>query len=140
MLHVEHRTMFSMIGLIDDFVLHGKPSDYIEFARSIDSAIRDGQTTTLYTASPFRIEIDSDPAVKQLMTSLQNQSNEYLSMEDWERRDILRLWGNPTILEQLSLFMVDLAGRGKGYSYLAEYSEEHPYHPSSPEWRLHVLY
>ena len=139
MLHVEHRKMFSINGLIDDFVIFGKPSDYIEFARAVDASIRSGEVSILHTATPLRIEINSESELKELMTSLQNQSNQYLSMDDWERRDILRLWGSPTLLEQLRLFLVDLAGRGEGYSYLSEYSETHSYDHLCPVWRLHVL-
>jgi hypothetical protein len=140
MLHVEYRQMFAINGLIDDFVLYGKPSDYIEFARTVESAIHHGPIATLDTASRFQIEVDSDSDSKELMTSLQNRDNKCFSMNDWEQRDILRVWGSPTILEQLRLFLVDLSGRGEGYSYLAEYSEKHAYHRASPEWRLHVLY
>ena len=140
MLQLEHRQMFAVNGLIDDFVLYGKPSDYVEFAKTVESAIRGGTIATLHTASRIRIEIGSDSGVRQLMTSLQNRDNDYLSMSDWEQRDILRVWGNPTVLEQLRLFLLDLSSRGKGYSYLAEFSEEYSCHHSSPEWRLHVLY
>ena len=132
--------MFAINGLIDDFVLYGKPSDYVELARTVESAVRGGTAAILPTSSRFKIEIMSDSEEEELMTSLQNQQNEYLTTDDWEQRVILRIWGSPTILEQLKLFLIDLSGRGKGYSYLAEYSEEHPYHRSSPEWRLHVLY
>ena len=140
MLHVEHRQMFAINGLIDDFVLYGKPSDYVEFARAVESASHGEPTTILHTATSLRIEINNEPEIKQLMTSLQNQANEYLSTDDWAKRDILRVWGSQAILKQLHTFLIDLSGRGEGYSYLAEFSEEDLIHHSSPEWRLHVLY
>ena len=140
MLHVEHRQMFAINGLIDDFVIYGKPSDYVEFARAVESAAHGQPTAILRTATSFRIEINNEPDTKRLMTSLQNEENEYLSMDDWARREILRIWANQAILEQLHTFLIDLSGRGKGYSYLAEFSEEDLIHHSSPEWRLHVLY
>ena len=140
MLKLEYRKLFAVNGLIDDFVLYGKPSDYVEFSRTIEAAIRGKTIATLYTASHIRIEIDSDSETGTLMTSLQNQDNRYPSVSDWEQRDILRVWGSPAVLEQLRLFLLDLAGRGKGYSYLAEFSEEYSCRQSSPEWRLHVLY
>lgn len=140
MLQLEHRQMFAVNGLIDDFVLYGKPSDYVELARTVESAIRGCNTAILQTASRIRIEIEGDHENMHLMTSLQNRDNDYPSMNDWEQRDILRVWGSPTVLEQLRLFLLDLAGRGRGYSYLAEFSKEYSCHHSSPEWRLHVLY
>ena len=73
-----------------------------------------------------------------LFTSLQTKKNEYLSVEDWENRDRLRLMGNKTVLIELSNFLKDLSGRGAGYSYLCEYSEKYEYADDSPEWRLHV--
>ena len=129
-----------MNGLIDDFVLFGKPSDYVDLAKTVESAVRMESIATLATTSGFRIDIVSDPEYDRLTTSLQNQENEYFSMAEWEQRDILRIWGSPTILEKLYLFLIDLSSRGHGYSYLAEYSEDHGYDNSSPVWRLHVLY
>jgi hypothetical protein len=138
MLRVEYRKMQRINGLIDDFVLHGEPDDYLEFASAVQSAVKDKVIVRLKTASRFSIEINSDYTWDELFTSLQNKNNEYNSVNEWEQRDILRIWASPAVLEVLRLFLVDLSGRGDGYSYLSEYSERYPYHPHSPEWRLNV--
>jgi hypothetical protein len=130
--------MFRINGLIDDFVLSGDPSDYLEFASAVESAFQRSEPVTLQTASNFRIEIAHDTGKSELLTSLQNQDDHYPSMKDWEDRSMLRIWGNVTVLRQLNLFLKGIPERGEGYSYLSEYSEEHLYHPLSPEWRLHV--
>ncbi|WP_170113303.1 hypothetical protein [Ahniella affigens] len=130
--------MFQSNGLIDDFVVYGAPSDYLEFARAVQTAILGEGVVTLRTSSGFVIEIAVVTFRDALFTSLQNQDDEYLSTDDWDKRDILRIQGSTTVLEQLHLFLKDLSGRGVGYSYLAEYSDELSYCDSSPEWRLHV--
>lgn len=139
MLHVELRQCFAINGLLDDVVVHGTPADYIAWARTVESAIHGQSIATLDTASHLRIEIDGSTENETLMTSLQNEDNVYLSMQDWERRDILRMWACPAVLEHVRLFLVDLSGRGEGYSYLSEFSDAYACHHASPEWRLHVL-
>ena len=139
MLRVEHRRMFCINGLIDDFVLHGDSNDYLEFAKAVKSVLQSEAPATLLTESLFRIEVTGDTESSELFTSLQNQDNDYLSMNDWEQRDILRVWGNATVLRQLHKFLKQLPEHGVGYSYISEYSEKYPYNKFSPQWRLHVL-
>ena len=138
MLQVEHRRMMRINGLIDDFVLHGEPSDYLEFAAAVESAIESTEPIKLRTASAFHIEIACKGDSLELYTSLQNDDDEYFSLDDWEQRDTLRIWGSTPVLRQLHAFLRSLPDRGQGYSYISEYSEEHPYYQFSPQWRLHT--
>lgn len=138
MLQVEHRQMYRSNGLIDDFVLHGKPDDYLAFASKVEAAVGSGQTEVLATASHISIEIAQAGSQAELFTSLQNRDNEYLTVEAWKARDILRVYGNGAVLEALHRFLLDLSTRGEGYSYLSEYSETFAYSRCSPQWRLHV--
>ncbi|MEQ1767689.1 MAG: hypothetical protein ABL859_09710, partial [Methylotenera sp.] len=138
MLRIEHRQLFRPNGLIDDFVLYGKRIDYVAFARKVEAVIDGGGTETLCTESGIHVEILSVAGRNELCTSLQNQGDVYPSMDDWQKRNILRVSGSAVVLERLRHFLVDLSGRGEGYSYISEYSEESPYSIDSPEWRLHV--
>ena len=138
MLRVEHRQMMRINGLIDDFALYGEATDYLDFAATVESAIQSKEPQTLQTASRFHIEIACDTKSDELYTSLQNHDAEYSSLDDWEQRNTLRIWGNAPVLEHLHVFLRSFPERGQGYSYISEYSEEHPYHLLSPQWRLHV--
>lgn len=138
MLTIEARAMFRSNGLIDDFVVYGTPEDYLHLAKQITLGVRTKDPVIIQTDSAISIEVRFDETKKELFTSLQNQDNEYLSMADWKSRDILRIMGNKSTLENLRVFLVDLSTRGEGYSYLSEYSDRNHYLPASPEWRLHV--
>lgn len=138
MLRIEHRKMFRPNGLIDDFVLYGMPNDYLAFAAMVGAAIRGGRAETLRTESGIHIEILSVGEQHELRTSLQNEDDFYPSLEAWQQRNILRVSGSAAVLERLRHFLVEVSGRGEGYSYISEYSDESPYFTDSPEWRLHV--
>lgn len=138
MIELEHRKMFRSNGLLDDFVLYGSPSDYVALASSVRTAIDSGKPQIVRTSSPIGIRIEVEEGLQALFTSLQNRDNFYASMDDWERRDILRVAGGTEVLEALDGFLQDLSTRGEGYSYLSEYSEQFAYDTDSPRWRLHV--
>ena len=137
-MRIEVRRMFRSNGLIDDFVLYAKPRGYLQFADFIGKALYSKQPTLMLTESDISIEIICDDTVEELFTSLQNKTNDYLSIDDWNNRNILRIYGNEKSLADLQSFLVDLSGRGEGYSYISEFSEEGSYSNNSPEWRLHV--
>lgn len=92
----------------------------------------------MLSESNISIEITLDESEEELFTSLQNKTNDYFSSDDWNNRDILRIYGNRSILARLQAFLNDLANRGEGYSYISEYSDNENYSNNSPEWRLHV--
>ena len=138
MLHIEHRQMRRSNGLIDDFVLYGTPSDYLFFAVQVEEALRTSSPVSLATASLIRIEILKANDENSLFTSLQNEDDFYPSMDAWAGRMILRLRGTGAVLESLRRFLLDFSGRGDGYSYISEYSNELAYCAESPQWRLHV--
>jgi len=138
MLRLEHRQMYRSNGLIDDFVLYGEPSDYLSFAKKIGAALHSREAETLSTESPIQIEISINEESQVLWTALENEGNFYPSIDAWNTRDILRVAGNPAVLEELRGFLVDLSGRARGYSYISEFSQDSSYSVDSPEWRLHV--
>ena len=138
MIRIEHREIFRPNGLIDDFVLFGSPSDYVALAGLVQAAIHSGRPETLHTQSWMRLEIQAVSDRCDLFTSLQNQEDTYPSREEWQQRNVLRVIGSAAVLEQLHLFLLDLSGRGDGYSYISQYSEALGYSSESPEWRLHV--
>ena len=137
MLKIEHRQLHRPNGLIDDFVLYGEPVDYATFAAKVDAAIESRIAETLKTESRIQIEVLAVDEQSELFTSLQNKDDCYLSMEDWQQRDILRVLGSTAVLEKLRQFLIDLSGRGQGYSYISDYSADCPYSACSPQWRLH---
>ncbi len=137
-MRIEARQLFRSNGLIDDLVLHAKPEEYLQFAEIVDQAINSKQPKLILSESDILIEIIYRDAGEELSTSLQNKTNNYISMDDWKARNILRIFGNANALIALQAFLIDLAGRGKGYSYLSEYSNDCKYSNNSPEWRLHV--
>ncbi len=137
-MRIEARQMFRSNGLIDDLVLYAKPDEYHQFADFIGKAISSKKTTLMLSESDISIEIIRDEDEEELFTSLQNKTNDYFSMDDWNNRDILRIYGSNRVLFSLQEFLNDLAGRGEGYSYISEYSENENYSNNSPEWRLHV--
>lgn len=130
--------MYRSNGLIDDIVVYGKSENYLSFADFVGRAINSEKSTLMPSASNISVEIICDEKRAELFTSLQNETNDYISMDDWNNRNILRVFGNPIVLANLQMFLVDLAGRGEGYSYLSEYSNSTGYSGDSPEWRLHV--
>ena len=130
--------MFRSNGLIDDFVCNGVPEDYLQFVENVKSVLASKESKKITTDSSLLIEITLDEKADELFTSLQNEKNEYFSIKEWEARDILRVIGDEAVLNELQRFLIDLSGRGEGYSYISEYSEEYKYSPFSPEWRLHV--
>jgi hypothetical protein len=130
--------MFRSNGLIDDFVLLGRPADYIAFAEKVGAAISSGRPEVLRTRSWINVEVQASDNLHELFTSLQNQDDFYPSMDVWRQRNILRVSGSSVVLEQLRIFLMDVSGRGEGYSYISEYSEDLPYSAASPEWRLQV--
>jgi hypothetical protein len=130
--------MYRSNGLIDDFVVYGAPEDYLKFSELVKAAISSPGVVVLECDSPIHIEISKDYPFNMLFTTLQNESNEYFLTKDWEARNILRVFGTEAILDELSSFLIDLSGRGEGYSYISEFSEQSEYSNQSPEWRLHV--
>ncbi len=137
-LRVEFRQMFRSNGLIDDFVVYGSPADYETLSEHVQAAISSSGPIVLSTDSAIRIEISKNDQMEQLFTSLQNEDNEYFSMQDWDARSILRVVGPAAVLQQFAEFLADVSGRGEGYSYISEFSASNQYSCSSPEWRLHV--
>ncbi len=135
---IEARQMFRPNGLIDDLVVYATPKEYLSFAELVGQAVRSKQTISVSSESAISIEIVPNKAEEELFTSLQNQADEYLSMDEWNHRNTLRVFGNELILSDLQRFLIDLAGRGEGYSYISEYSERNAYSSRSPEWRLQV--
>lgn len=138
MLKIEARQMFRSNGLIDDFAVYGAPEDYLRFNETIKAAVSGDKAVMLDTDTPLSIEVTLDNEAHELFTSLQNENNEYLSMEEWNERNILKVAGSEEVLIELCTFLVSLSKRGNGYSYISEYSEKHKYSQYSPEWRLHV--
>lgn len=138
MLRIEHRQMYRPNGLIDDLVIYGTPRDYIAFAEQVQTAIGGDDPVTFKTASQFQIEIVEATEGNELFTFLQNADDIYGSTEDWAKRTILRVCGNSHVLDRLRCFLIDLSGRGEGYSYISEYSTDSSYSTESPQWRLHV--
>ena len=138
MIKIEARKMYRSNGLIDDIVVYGTPEDYVSLSDSVQAAVSSSEPTILETSSITRIEISRDNEAQKLFTSLQNESNEYFSHKEWEERNILRVIGSDTILNQLSSFLHELSSKGEGYSYISEYSDSSNYSSFSPEWRLHV--
>ncbi len=131
--------MFRSNGLIDDFVVFGVPEDYLSVAEAIQNVITSNRPRTLETNSPISIEITIEANEEnELFTSLQNENDEYLTMSEWQGRNILRVKGSKAVLKELRQFLVDLSGRGEGYSYISEYSENYKYSHYSPEWRLYI--
>lgn len=130
--------MFRSQGLIDDLVVYGKPEDYLLFAEFIGRAIASNEPTIMMSESDISIRIVRDESENELFTSLQNEMNEYFSMDEWNNRSILKVLGSSSVLTNLQTFFNDLCRRGEGYSYISEYSESSGYSSNSPEWRLHV--
>jgi len=131
------RFIFSRVTDVN-FVVYGKPEDYIQLSKQVESVMFSESPIIVKTDSRISIEISIDKNEKKLFTSLQNQDNEYFSMDAWKARNILRVIGSKSELEKLHLFLIDLSGRGEGYSYISEYSEPNNYSEASPELRLHV--
>ncbi|MGA8204093.1 MAG: hypothetical protein WB812_06200 [Woeseiaceae bacterium] len=135
---IEARQIFRSNGLIDDLVVYGKPEDYLLFADFVGKAITSKKPTLLLSVSDISVQIVRDESESELFTSLQNETNEYYSIDDWNNRTILRVIGSSSVLANLQTYLDDLSGRGDGYSYISEYSETSSYSSNSPEWRLHV--
>jgi hypothetical protein len=129
--------MYQSNGLIDDLIVYGTPEDYLLFAELVKKAIN-AKPTLMLSELDISIEIKCDESKRELFTSLQNEANEYYSMEDWNNRKLLRIHANSNVLASLQSFLHDLSVRGDGYSYLSEYSKSFGYSGNSPEWRLHV--
>ncbi|MBL8264628.1 MAG: hypothetical protein JNM58_19610 [Xanthomonadaceae bacterium] len=139
MLKIELRQLFRSNGLIDDFVLFGKPEDYVAFSAHVAEATTSEKPVVLRSDSNVIIEISLDEGMPELFTSLQNARDEYFSMDAWNARDILRMMGSSEVLCELSSFLFELSTRGNGYSYLSEFSTSMRCSAESPSWRLHVI-
>lgn len=137
-MRIETRQMYRTNGLIDDFVLFGKPEEYVLFASLVEKAITSKVFVPMLTESEITIQIYLSDSDHELFTSLQNDKNDYYSMEDWNNRNYLRVFGCKEVLLELSKYLMDLSARGDGYSYISEYSNNMEYSTLSPEWRLHV--
>lgn len=137
-MRIEARQLFRSNGLIDDFVLYATPEEYLKFAERVGNVVNSKKTEHILSESNVLVEIIYRDAEQELSTSLQNKANSYVSMDDWNTRNILRIFGNTNSLIALQAFLSGLAGRGKGYSYISEYSDDCKYSSNSPEWRLHV--
>lgn len=138
MLNFELRQMFRSNGLIDDVVVNGMPEDYVRFSEGVAAAINSPKPVVLRTDSDVSVEISRDDNLETLFTSLQNESDEYLSMHAWNTRNILRVIGSQRNLTKLSAYLVAVSARGVGYSYISEFAEDGQYSAQSPEWRLQV--
>lgn len=138
MLKFELRQMFRSNGLIDDIVVFGSPEDYVWFSDGVMSAIASSMPFVLRADADICIEISRDDNIPTLFTSLQNENDEYLSMDAWNNRNILRVVGSERILVQLSTHLLSVSDRCAGYSYISEFGEAGEYSNQSPEWRLHV--
>lgn len=130
--------MYRSNGLVDDFAVYGTPEDYVNFSASVKTAILSSSPVALDTSSSISIVISKNDEFDELFTSLQNKDNQYFSHKDWEGRSILRVIGSEPVLKNLHEFLQDISGRGKGYSYISEYSEPGSYSIYSPQWRLYV--
>ncbi len=137
-MRIEARQLFRSNGLIDDLVLYARPEEYLKFAEGVGKAINSKKPELIFSESNILVEIICRNAEEELSTSLQNKENNYVSMDDWNTRNILRIFGSTNSLIALQAFLIDLAGRGIGYSYISEYSDDCKYSSNSPEWRLHV--
>ncbi|WP_406610820.1 hypothetical protein [Agarivorans sp. JK6] len=135
-MEIEARQMFRSNGLIDDLVVYATRAEYLLLAESVGNAVKCQSRVSLPCASGISIEIYCDDTADELFTSLQNRANEYSSMEEWNSRDILRVYGSDIVLSSLQAFFIELAERGEGYSYISEFSPEYRYSRYSPEWRL----
>ncbi|MFZ0546031.1 MAG: hypothetical protein WAM60_11365 [Candidatus Promineifilaceae bacterium] len=135
---IEARQIFRSNGQIDELVVYGKPEDYLHFADFVGKAITSKGPTLMLSESDISVQIVRDESESELFTSLQNEMNEYYSMDDWNNRTILKVIGSSSVLANLQAFLNDLSGRGDGYSYISEYSGTSSYSSNSPEWRLHV--
>jgi hypothetical protein len=138
MLEIQARQIFRSNGLIDDFVLIGQSSDYLEFSNKIKEVASSGEKHKLETNSELIIEIVLSQDQDILFTSFQNRENEYFSINDWNSRQFLRIFGNVEILEELAIYLFEVSNRGVGYSYISEFSEQFSYSSDSPEWRLQI--
>jgi hypothetical protein len=114
MIHIEHREMQRSNGLIDDFVVYGSPDDYNSLASRVRSAVGSGEPEIVHTSSRIGIEIQIDPELSELFTSLQNQDNLYPTKSAWAERNILRVAGGKEVLEALSAFFTTLVRAAKG--------------------------
>ena len=103
--------MFRSNGLIDDLVLYAKPEEYRQLSDFVGKAISTEEPTLMLSESDISIEIILDETEEELFTPLQNKTNDYFSMDDWNNRDILRIYGSGSILARLQAFLNDLAGR-----------------------------
>jgi len=137
-LKIEVRQMFRSNGLIDDLVVSGLSEDYLQFSEVVKSVSNSRESRTISTGSSITIEVIWIEEPSELFTSLQNKDDDYFSMKDWNERNILRVIGNTSTLDELGEFLTDLPSRGEGYSYISEYSENYGYSLFSPEWQLHV--
>lgn len=139
MLRIEARQLFSSNGLIDDLIVVGLPQDYVKFSEVVNVALSSEKFERIKVKDSFIIEVEVNQVHEsEIFTSLQNETNEYYSLKDWENRRILRVKGGREALIELSEFLVDLSQKGTGYSYISEYSTEYGYSIYSPEWRLMV--
>ena len=138
MLKLELRQKFWSNGLIDDVVVFGLPEDYVHFSEAVAAAIVSPQPVVLRTDTHVCVEITRNDNIDTLFTSLQNQSDEYFSMDAWNARSILRVLASERTLLKLSTYLLAVAGRGIGYSYISEFTEPGQYSDQSPEWRLHI--
>jgi hypothetical protein len=125
--------MFRPNGLIDDFVVYGSPMDYKTLSEHVEAALSSSDPVVVGTDSEIHIEISEDDKMEQLFTSLQNEDNQYLSMQDWGDRYILRVTGSAPVLRQLAAFFAHVSSRGEGYSYISEFSASNQYYRASPE-------
>lgn len=135
---IQVRKLFRPNGLIDDVVICATPSEYLLLAEIVEKVIKTGDPISMHSESEITIETRLDKRHQTLFTSLQNKTNDYASIKEWESRDILRVFGDKDVLTNLQQFFRSLANLGVGYSYMSEYSEKTHYSNDSPEWRFHV--
>ena len=134
----ETTQMYRSNGLIDDLVIYAKPEAYALFTEMVGKVIHSKAPALIRSDSGISIEIICDERREVLFTPLQNKTNQNFSLEDWNRRNILRLWGIRNRLSELKGYLEEFAKRGLEYSYISEYSEAASYSQYSPEWWLHM--
>lgn len=122
----------------DDIIVYGTPVDYQSFAEFVDKCLETNSPTLMLTESDVLVEIVLDESQDELLSSYQVNQSDDASMEHVNHEIVLRVCGNRTILSVLKEFLVDLSGRGDGYSYLCEYSEKYDCAEESKDWRMHV--
>jgi len=163
---LEHRSRYSTDCLKDDIVLIGQLSDFkvlsevlitlsgsdcnetysfaIQAPYSIDIEINTTGIGSDSIAPPFLygedLELSKLPISQRPLVSLQNAKGEYLSSDDWNDRNILKIQGNKLGLLSISEFLSNsLWSDSMNYAYLkAAYNNDGVLDPNSCDLRVQV--